>query len=202
MGLDPGSDVGTFTGTSSNFKAFTHLISDSEGINFAIQALPNTDYEKMIVPDGLIAKAGKEVTFSIDAKNLPNGISIYLEDRLNNTFVNLSEGSNTITLQNDIKTIGRFYLHTTSQKLEYIDITQTLENISIYKSSENTITIAGLRTENASLNVYSILGKKVISTQFNSTGVNVIELPKIATGVYIIELNSDLGKINKKIILE
>jgi hypothetical protein len=201
-GLDPGSDVGTFTGTSSNFKAFTHLISDSEGINFAIQALPNTDYEKMIVPVGLIAKAGKEVTFSIDAKNLPNGISIYLEDRLNNTFVNLSEGSNTITLQNDIKTIGRFYLHTTSQKLEYIDITQTLENISIYKSSENTITIAGLRTENASLNVYSILGKKVISTQFNSTGVNVIELPKIATGVYIIELNSDLGKINKKIILE
>jgi hypothetical protein len=156
----------------------------------------------MIVPVGLIAQAGKELTFSIDAKNLPNEISIYLEDRLNNTFVNLSEGSNTIKLQNDIKTIGRFYLHTTSQKLEYIDVTQTLENISIYKSSENTITIAGLRTENASLNVYSILGKKVVNMQFNSTGVHVIELPKIATGVYIIELNSDLGKINKKIILE
>jgi hypothetical protein len=44
-GLDPGSDVGTFTGTNSNFKAFTHLISDSKGIDFAIQALPNTDYD-------------------------------------------------------------------------------------------------------------------------------------------------------------
>ena len=50
--------------------------------------------------------------------------------------------------------------------------------------------------------MYSILGKKIISTQFKSTGVHVIQLPKTSVGIYIIELTSSLGKINKKIIIE
>lgn len=50
--------------------------------------------------------------------------------------------------------------------------------------------------------MYSILGQKIISTSFKSTEIHVIELPKIAKGVYIIELNSDLGKFHEKIILD
>ena len=201
-GFDNGYDSKMFSGITENFAVFTQLVANDNGNKLAIQSLPNSNLEEMIIPVGLTAKSGKEITFSISSKNLPNGINIYIEDRVNNTFVNLSKGSNTVTLQNDIKAIGRFYLHTTSKNLKSINVKQTLENISIYKSSENTLTIAGLRTEKASLNVYSILGKKVMNTQFNSTGAHVIKLPKIAAGVYIIELNSELGKINKKIILE
>ncbi|WP_262509551.1 T9SS type A sorting domain-containing protein [Tenacibaculum finnmarkense] len=64
------------------------------------------------------------------------------------------------------------------------------------------MTISGLQTQNASLDMYSILGQKIISTSFKSTEIHVIELPKIAKGVYIIELNSDLGKFHEKIILD
>ncbi|WBX77500.1 Ig-like domain-containing protein [Tenacibaculum ovolyticum] len=201
-GLDPGSDVGTFTGTNASFKVFSHLIDNNKGIDFAIQALPNQDYESTIIPIGLKAKAGKAVVFSAEVSNLPNGIEMYLEDRVNNTFTNLSKEDYTITLKTNTNSIGQFYIHTSAKNLEAIDVTQNLESVSIYKSANNTLTVAGLQTNKASVNVYSILGQKVISTALKSSGSHVIQLPKAATGVYIVELNSNLGKISKKIILE
>ncbi|WP_064965945.1 Ig-like domain-containing protein [Tenacibaculum ovolyticum] len=201
-GLDPGSDVGTFTGANASFKVFSHLIDNNKGIDFAIQALPNQDYESTIIPIGLKAKAGKAVVFSAEVSNLPNGIEMYLEDRVNNTFTNLSKEDYTITLKTNTNSIGQFYIHTSAKNLEAIDVTQNLESVSIYKSANNTLTVSGLQTNKASVNVYSILGEKVISTTLKSIGSHVIQLPKYATGVYIVELSSNLDKISKKIILE
>ncbi len=201
-GLDPGSDVGTFTGTSSSFKAFTHLVSDSKGVDFAIQALPNKDYENIVVPVGLKAKAGKSIEISAKGTNLPSGVDMYLEDRTNNVFTNLSKENYTITLKNDADGIGQFYIHTTSQRLSTNDTNQLLENVSIYKSSKNELTVAGLQSEKASLTVYSILGKKITTKKFRTNGVSTISLPEIASGVYVIELSSELGKLSKKIIVQ
>ena len=72
----------------------------------------------------------------------------------------------------------------------------------MYKSDLNTLSIIGLQSKNASLKMYSLTGKKVNEQNFNSNGFSKITIPSLATGVYIIELSSELGKINKKIILE
>lgn len=201
-GFDNGYDSKLFGGTTSEFELFTELLSDNTGNKLEIQSLPNSNIETMVVPVGLTTEAGKELTFSINSKNFPERINVYLEDRLTNTFINLSEQSHKIVLENAAKGIGQFYIHTTSKKLENIIITQDLQNVSIYKSGNDNLTIAGLQTDKASLSMYSILGKKIISTQFKSTGVHVIQLPKTSVGIYIIELTSSLGKINKKIIIE
>ncbi|CAM1348860.1 Ig-like domain-containing protein [Tenacibaculum halocynthiae] len=201
-GLDPGSDVGTFTGTNATFKTFTHLVSDSKGIDFAIQALPNKDYENIVVPIGLKAKAGKSIEISAKGTNLPSGIDMYLEDRTNNVFTNLSKENYTISLKSDADGIGQFYIHTTSQKLGTSDTNQLLENVSIYKSSKNELTVAGLQSEKASLTVYSILGKKITTKKFRTNGVSTISLPEIASGVYVVELSTELGKLSKKIIVQ
>ena len=171
-GLDPGSDVGTFTGTNASFKVFSHLIDNNKGIDFAIQALPNQDYESTIIPIGLKAKAGKAVVFSAEVSNLPNGIEMYLEDRVNNTFTNLSKEDYTITLKTNTNSIGQFYIHTSAKNLEAIDVKQNLESVSIYKSANNTLTVSGLQTNKASVNVYSILGQKVISTTLKSIRIS------------------------------
>ncbi|WP_299160791.1 Ig-like domain-containing protein [uncultured Tenacibaculum sp.] len=198
--LDPGSDIGTFSGASSNFKIFTHLINNSEGIDFAIQALPNKNYESMVIPVGIKAIAGKTIKLSAKGSNLPEGIEMFLEDRNNNTYTNLSKEDYTINLKNDTSGIGRFYIHTKSQKTGIEN--NSIENVSIYKSSSNKITIAGLQTNNATLNVYSILGNKIIQKKFSSSGLSSITIPSLATGVYIFEIDSEKGKTNKKIILE
>jgi hypothetical protein len=41
-----------------------------------------------------------------------------------------------------------------------------------------------------------------MSSSFKSNGVSDISLPKLASGVYIVQLQTDFGKLNKKIIIE
>ncbi|TYP98003.1 putative secreted protein (Por secretion system target) [Tenacibaculum adriaticum] len=199
--FDNGYDGSLFSGTNYNFALFTELISNNEGKKLAIQTLPNSNFENMIVPIGLIAEADKEITFSVDAMNLPSGIKIYLEDRLNNKFINLLEETYKIVLNEASTGIGQFYLHTTSQKLNVKDIIKNINTVSVYKSKKQEITITGLQAK-ANVTVYSPLGKKLITTSINSNGISKINLPTLSTGIYIVKVNSDLGEITKKIILE
>ncbi|MCD8444339.1 T9SS type A sorting domain-containing protein, partial [Tenacibaculum finnmarkense] len=186
-------------GVSSNFEVFTELISDNKGNKLAIQTLPTSKIEELVIPIGLTTKMGKEVSISVDAKNLPADVKIYLEDRIANTFTDISDKK--IVVENNTKGAGQFYIHTTSKRPDVI-VNKEVQNVSIYKSDKNTITITGLQTQNASLKVYSILGKTIFNNSFKSTGVSLIELPKTSKGVYIVELISNTGKITKKIILE
>ncbi len=200
-GFDNGYDSKMFNGVSQEFAVFTQLLSDNDGRNLAIQTLPNTDHETMVIPVGLITETGKEITFSITETNLPNGIEVYLEDRTNNTFVNLSEGNHTITTKSAVNGIGQYYIHTTSARLSTNDLTQDIANVSIYKSAKNEITVAGLQAK-ANVKVFSLLGEELVNTNINSNGLSKVALPNLATGVYVVKLNSVLGNITKKIILE
>lgn len=201
-GLDVGSDVGTFTGITSNLKVFTHLVNNNEGVDFAIQALPETSLETMIVPVGVIAEANAAITFSVESKNLLNGINVYLEDRLLNTFTRLNEANANykVTLSSDAKGTGRFYLHTASKALS--TDSQILNSVSIYKTNNNTLRIAGLQEGNTAVKIFNVLGKQVLNTSFSANGVKEITLPNVAKGVYIIQLQTESGKLSKKIILE
>ena len=200
-GFDNGYDSKMFGGIDKDFAIFTQLVSDDQGKKLAIQTLPNADHATMIIPVGLTAKADQELTFSVSSTNLPSGIEIYLEDRVNNTFVNLSEGDHTILTKSNLNGIGQYYIHASSAKLSNEDITQNISNVSIYKSSENEITITGLQAK-ANVKVFSLLGEELIDTDINSNGISKVALPNLSTGVYVVKLNSALGNITKKIILE
>ena len=156
----------------------------------------------MIVPVGLKADAETEITFSTEAINLPAGIKVFLEDRLNATFTRLDEANTNlkIKLNEVVNGVGRFYLHTRSNPLNTDNV--ELSNISIYKTSKSNLRIFGLQQGNARIKLYNILGKQVINTSFISNGVKNISLPKYAAGVYIVQLTTGAGQLNKKIILE
>ena len=48
----------------------------------------------------------------------------------------------------------------------------------------------------------NVLGKQVLNTSFKSGGVKEITVPKLATGVYIVHLETETCTLNKKIIFE
>ena len=199
--LDPGFDIGMFDGVSSDLSLYTNLVNNDEGIKFARQAVPNSDLESMVIPVGIKANAG-EITFSAKASNLPSNIKLFLEDRNTNTFTRLDEANSEykITLTDNLDGIGRFYLHTKSSVLSTDKI--SLENISIYKSNNSTLRIVGLSQGSSNLKVFNILGKQVFNTSFKSTGVSEINLPQLSTGIYIVQLENEAGRLNKKIVLE
>jgi hypothetical protein len=201
--FDNGYDGETFGGIVNTVDVFTHLVANSEGKKFQIQSLPNSDFENMVVPVGIKAAAGKEITFSAEAMNLPDGINVYLEDRTANTVTLLSEANATykVTLAESLDGIGRFYLHTkASGVLSTTDV--TLNNISIYSPAKSTLRIAGLSQGKASVKIYNLLGKQVFANAYNTTGVINMNLPKLATGLYVVQLETEKGTLNKKITLE
>lgn len=201
-GLDAGFDIGMFDGVNSVIKIYTHLIENNEGIAFARQALPNSDLETLVVPIGVEATINTELTFSAEALNIPVNIKVFLEDRLTNTFTRLDEDNANykVTLTETLNGIGRFYLHTKSSTLDTNFI--YLKNISLYKTSNSNLRIVGLSQGKSTIKLTNMLGKQVLNTSFTANGVQNISLPKLAHGIYVVQLESENGKSNKKIILE
>ncbi|WP_405566287.1 T9SS type A sorting domain-containing protein [Polaribacter sp. Asnod6-C07] len=200
-GFDNGFDGPMFSGVSNTFAIFTKALN-GEGRDLGIQSLPNDNYEGMVIPVGVNALAGKEITFSATALNLPSGIKVILEDRVKNVFTDLSETSYKVTLEEEVDGIGRFYLHTSAKSVLSVDDTIALDGISIFKTNSSTLRVAGLQQGNASVKLYNILGKQVLSSSFVTSGVKDIALSKLAKGMYIVQLQTETGTLNKKIIME
>lgn len=202
-GFDNGFDGETFGGIASNFEVFTQLLENNTGKNYQIQSLPNSDFESIIVPVGINAIAGKEITFTADAQNLPIGTNVYLEDRQLNTFTRLDEANANykVTLANTSNGTGRFYMHTASKALS--TDSEIINSVSIYKTSNSNLKVAGLENGASTIKIFNLLGKQVLTKSFSSdNGKQDISLPSLASGVYIVQLQSETGKLNKKIILE
>lgn len=200
-GFDWGYEGKTFTAIKSEMEVYTHILENNIGESYQVQSLPKNEMESMVIPVGITAESG-EIKFSAEAMNLPDGLKVFLEDRANNTFTRLDEANSSyaVTLSEKTDGIGRFYLHTKSSALS----TDTIElnNVSMYTTNSATLRIIGLSQGKASLKLFNILGKQVLDASFNSTGVYNVNLPTLATGVYIAQLENENGKISKKIVLE
>jgi hypothetical protein len=201
-GFDNGYDGTIFGGASQSFALYTHLVANSQGQKLGVQALPPNNYENMIVPIGVHAAKGAEIVFTTETLNLPSGIYVFIEDKQTKTFTQIDRTNSkyTIKLTQDLNDIGRFYVHTSSSVL---NVTSTnLENVSMYKSDKSTLRIVGLTEGKTQVKLFSVLGKTVMSTTFQSNGVKDISMANLAAGIYIVELQTEKGMLNKKIILE
>ena len=200
-GLDPRFDIGLFDGASSNLRMYTHLLKDNQGIKFSRQALPNSDLESMIVPVGVKANAGKEISFSLEAVNLPADINVFLEDKVASTITRLDEENTAynVILSEALNGVGRFFLHTSSEILEVSNL--DLVSVSIY-SSDKKIHLSELPNGVSKITLYNAVGKVVLkeSTMKNRTSISVKNLSK--GGIYIVKLITEKGLMSKKIIIE
>lgn len=201
-GFDNGYDGESFGGIPNSIDVFTQLLSDNEGAKYQIQALPNFGYENMLIPVGINAAAGAEITFTTVTLNLPATIKVFLEDRLTNTFRRLDEANSAykVTLTETINGIGRFYIHTTSNVLSREDA--VLNSIRVFKTDASALRIIGLPKGSTSLYLYNIVGEEIITTVFISNGNKEISLSNLASGVYLAKIQTDKGATNKIIILK
>lgn len=197
-GLDSRFDLRRFSGEESSLAIYSHLISGDEGINLMKQALPQS-YSDLVIPVGVKAELNETLTFTADAYNLPEGLSVMLEDTLTGTTTNLSEPNAEYTITNqEALDRERFNVYTQEAKsLSTED--ELLDNVSIYKASSNNLRITGLNGEQ-SLELFSISGQQLLNTTFSSNGVSDIVLPGIPSGVYLVKITNDSGTIVKKII--
>jgi hypothetical protein len=200
-GFDNGFDSSIFGGFSNEFAVYTRAVANGKGRNLGIQSLPQSDYENMIIPVGVNAVAGSSLEFSAKASNLPEGINVYLEDKNTNTFTRIDNATYRLTASTDLKGVGQFYIHTTSSSALETP-TNTLDNISVYVSNNETLKVEGITQGQAQVRMYNILGRQVLNTTITGNGNNHIALPKLQTGVYLVEVQNAQGRLNKKLVIE
>lgn len=198
-GLDIGYDAGVFK-SNPDFSLYSRLVEDN-GIDFGLQCLPS-NYNELIIPIGLDAKAGEIVKFSINALNIPEEYAVILEDRTANTFTNLSDetAEYTIQLTNDSDGTGRFFIHTSFKSALEIDDLATVNAFQVFsRAKDHQLVIRGNANENATARIYSITGKQIAVVNLKQSAENIIPFNEEA-GVYIVQITNEGGTQTQKFI--
>jgi hypothetical protein len=201
-GLDIGYDAGTLD--IANNTIYSRLVSEDEGIDMSIQSLSFAEVNDKVIPLGINAEAGLEATISISHNTTNPSTYVYLEDALEGTFTDLKETDFVITPDSDLEGLGRFFIHTSATTMSNEDESTNLLNVFKLQNN-NFITIEGLATQSneTSLRLYNLLGNQVLSTTLG-TNINTqtISTNGLATGIYVIKLESGNEVLTKKLIIQ
>jgi hypothetical protein len=199
-GLDPGYDVGQYS-AGPEVEIYTSLVSGSNGVNFARQALPVKGCENNIVPVGIDSEKGGEVTFSAYTVPLEN-CKFYLEDRKLGIFTDLNTDTYTVTLPEKTQGSGRFFLHASAKMLP--DIHKNTENPSQLNMrvwlSFNYVIIEGAVSSKATAAVYNLQGSKIFETRLAEGTYNTFPMPSADKGVYIVKVTDGPKVFIKKVV--
>ena len=185
-GLDVGYDAGIFK-ANPDFSIFTRLVEDN-GIEFQLQYLPTNKYDKLIIPVGSDSKAGGEIVFTVKTDQLDPVCKTILEDRLTNTFTDLSKGDYKVAVVVNTSTSDRFFLHTG-------DIVSGVEDqvlpgkLTAFTKGNREIRLLGEVGEGAVATLFNGLGKVAVTKKLVAGKLNIIGLPNLKSGLYVLNIN-------------
>ena len=200
-GFDNGYDSSSFSEEQDTLSLTSRLVEDQNSQNLAIQSLPIENLQDYIIP--LNVKGNNAITFYTETINKPENISIFLEDRVLNTFNLLGLDLNhTVNVGDSTNGIGRFYLHLQPASLGTEDT--ILNNVNIYNSGYKEIAISGTPIGKSTFFIYDILGKEISKENFNLSHkiLKKFSLTHLKIGFYIVNLKTEKGTLSKKIILK
>jgi len=201
-GFEPAYDAGTL-GIANN-TIYSRLVEGDQGVDMSIQSLAYGEMWDKVIPIGVNAMAGEEMTISVTHTTTPADLKIYLEDAQEGTYTLINNEDFVLTPTSDLEGVGRFYIHMTADTLSDGEVNTSLLNA--YKEVDtNYITIEGLSTQSTSTEVslFNILGTKVMDTTLdNTSNTQMISTNGLSTGIYVIKLESGQNQLTKKLIIK
>ena len=202
LGLDPGYDAGAF---SQSAAIMSRLVEEDGGVGLVINAMGTESMNNAIIPLVINQEAYQDFKVVLFTHTIPQNVNVYLEDNQQGTMTLLNEQDFELTPENTLSEVGRFYLHLTEGTFS-IDEEVLTNNLSVFKADYNNfITIEGLVAQSGITDVklYNILGMEVLSTSLNNnTNTQTIPTDGLASGVYVIKLQSANNQLTKKLIIK
>ena len=202
LGLDPGYDAGAF---SQSAAIMSRLVEEDQGHGLVINAMGTESMNNAIIPLVINQEAYQDFKVVLFTHTIPQNVNVYLEDNQQGTMTLLNEQDFELTPENTLSEVGRFYLHLTEGTFS-IDEEVLTNNLSVFKADYNNfITIEGLVAQSGITDVklYNILGMEVLSTSLNNnTNTQTIPTDGLASGVYVIKLQSANNQLTKKLIIK
>ncbi|WP_422107544.1 T9SS type A sorting domain-containing protein [Winogradskyella sp.] len=201
-GLDPGYDAAVFGNMANTFALYSHLIANGQGVDFAIQSLPEDMLSNGMIPLGINANQGEQLTIGIESSNLPQDVDVYLLDTQENISTHLNTEDFIMTPIGDLSGTGRFYISFSQQTLGIFE--NDLNTFEVFTLNDSdTLVIKGNVKEDTKAALYDINGRLVLRTMFTSdSNSNVMSTTGLATGVYIVQLTNVQGQYVKKVIID
>ena len=198
-GLDMGYDAGIFKADPS-FTLYTRLVEDN-GVQFQLQCLPADQYASLIIPVGLDYPKGGEVVFSAETANLPTACKVILEDKVTNTFTDLSANTYKAVILSGAANNNRFYLHTSDIVSGLDDQTLTETNFKVHTIGGSEMHIAGEVGDKAVATLFNSLGQMVLTKQLTAGKLNIIGLPNLSSGVYMLNIKDKSTSQTIKVLI-
>uniref|UniRef100_UPI0026198132 GEVED domain-containing protein n=2 Tax=uncultured Psychroserpens sp. TaxID=255436 RepID=UPI0026198132 len=185
----------------SDFAIYSQLLEENIGIDMAIQSLGFDALSNAVIPLGVHFPQGQQIVLSISESDLPENIEVYLEDTLNNTFTLLNNSDYIITPNENLNSIGRYYLRFNEETLS--TNINNLDNLKIYTTTQpKALHIKGQLLQNSELSIYDLQGRLIKNITLNSSqNLHVIDVTSISSGSYIVSLENDFQKKTQKVII-
>jgi len=198
-GVDPGYDVGLFK-SGQDIELYTTLTVNDNGVNYTRQALPVSGADTLVIPVGVDFKDGGEVTFS--AETVPvDGRRFWLEDRVAESFTDLSLKSYTVTLPADSYGTGRFFIIASTNTPTDINRPEAPEgDLRIWISGDRLV-IQGEIGYGSLCGLFDLQGRKLLEQQLTDDGMNIVELPVGLHGVLLVRVTDGPVVITRKLVI-
>jgi hypothetical protein len=202
LGLDPGYDAGAY---SQSAAIMSRLLEEDQGHGLVINAMGTESMNSAIIPLVINQEAYQDFKVVLFTHTIPDNVNVYLEDNLQGTMTLLNEQDFELTPENTLSEVGRFYLHL-SEGTFSIDEEVLTNNLNVFKVDQNNfITVEGLavQSQKTSVKLYNVIGMEVLSTSLNnSANTQTIATNGLASGVYVIKLQSGNNQLTKKLIIK
>ncbi|MDD2798178.1 MAG: T9SS type A sorting domain-containing protein [Bacteroidales bacterium] len=195
-GLDPSFDVAMLKG-NPNFALFTRLV-ESDGLDYAVQALPETFDDDGMIAIGLDCAVGADITFKLEQAFLPTDSKVTLEDRQTSTFTTFvdDQTSYTTNIATNTKGIGRFYLHITNLGT---GITSNQSNRFLVYGNGDRILLKGNFREVTEVTIYTTDGKFV--EKITPKEDVILQTKSHTRGVYIVRIDGNNIHSSHRVLL-
>ena len=189
LGFD--NNIDAFKLFSLNTDVPQLFTRDNDNDMLSINTLQEPIYgENTIVDMNFVSGTDGTYSINVDDLNLANNITVLLKDKSNNETTNLREVSSydfnyTVGESND-----RFELIFGSS----VDINEIGNdgNINIY-SFENSVYVSLTENERATVEIYNVLGVKIITQQISGVGTHKINVNNIYNNLIVsVKTNSEL----------
>lgn len=200
-GLDPGYDAGLFLNALPDYGLYSLLPVDNQGVPLGVQSLHPDSFTNAVIPLGVEATAGMQLTFSIANSTLPENVDVFLHDTHTQTHYNLKQHNYVVTVHNNSTGAGRFYLNLQQQTLSTANEAYAQLQVRAPKGI-GTVLVTGQVNEALQLELFDITGRSVLK-QTLQTGLiqQEIRTDNLATGAFIARLSGSEGSKSFKLII-
>ena len=111
-----------------------------------------------------------------------------MEDKLTNTFTDLSKESYKAAVLADTKGADRFYLHT-SDIISGLEDPVLPDKLTAYAKGNKEIRVLGEVGDGAVATLVNGLGQVVLTKKLGAGSLNIIGLPNLTSGLYMLNIN-------------